>query len=110
MPRPKNTKAEPTAATLKGCGYIHGNQNLEKTKTSKTKLLRECFWSETTFDKRNVSDYPQWQSLIKEDQCVVWEQWMGLLQRGLTRLKPGMTGLRAPGPGPIKKQDWAPLG
>ena len=28
----------------------------------------------------------------------------------MTRLKPGLTVRRAPGPGPISKHDWTPLG
>ncbi|CAE7429584.1 unnamed protein product [Symbiodinium natans] len=42
-----------------------------------------------------------------------WEQWGGLVQRGcpsslcLFRLNPKLTTKRAPGPGPIKKVDWA---
>lgn len=46
---------------------------------------------------------------------VKWEQWGGLVERGdpktlvLTRLNPKLTKLRAPGPGPITKTDWAPI-
>ncbi|CAK0789520.1 unnamed protein product, partial [Prorocentrum cordatum] len=46
---------------------------------------------------------------------VAWEQWGGIVQRGdpkslvLFRLRPGKTVRRAPGPGPIRKRDWAPL-
>ena len=44
---------------------------------------------------------------------VNWEQWAGVLQRGsrktlaLFRLSPAQTSLRAPGPGPIRKEEWA---
>jgi hypothetical protein len=44
-----------------------------------------------------------------------WEQWLGLVMRGkpktliLSRLPSKLTTKRAPGPGPIKKLDWAPL-
>ena len=43
-----------------------------------------------------------------------WEQWGGIVERGapetlvLTRLKPCRTKARAPGPGPMRKRDWAP--
>jgi hypothetical protein len=43
---------------------------------------------------------------------LIWEQWGGIVQRGasetlvLYRLKPKLTSLRAPGPGPIRKSDW----
>ena len=43
------------------------------------------------------------------------DQWGGIVQRGdpkslvLFKLKPERTKRRAPGPGPIRKRDWAPL-
>ncbi|CAK0803289.1 unnamed protein product [Prorocentrum cordatum] len=46
---------------------------------------------------------------------IIWEQWGGIVQRGapeslvLFRLQPKKTKRRAPGPGPIRKADWAPL-
>ena len=46
---------------------------------------------------------------------VQWEQWGGLVERGrpdslmLFRLKPALTHKRAPGPGAIRKRDWAPI-
>ena len=46
---------------------------------------------------------------------VIWEQWSGIVQRGaahtlvLTRLNPKKTGVRAPGPGAIRKQEWKSL-
>ena len=45
-----------------------------------------------------------------------WEQWCGIVQRGcpsslrLIPLKPPLTKTRSPGPGPIRKRDWKPLG
>ena len=45
-----------------------------------------------------------------------WEQWLGLVQRGspkslrLIRLDPPPTKARSPGPGPIRKRDWKPIG
>ncbi|CAK0883637.1 unnamed protein product [Prorocentrum cordatum] len=45
---------------------------------------------------------------------ITWEQWGGIVQRGnprslvLFRLKPEKAKRRAPGPGPIRKRDWAP--
>ena len=47
---------------------------------------------------------------------TTWEQWGGLVERGrpsslrLFRLNPRVTRKRAPGPGPITKRDWAPVG
>ena len=46
---------------------------------------------------------------------IIWEQWGGIAQRGhprslvLFRLKPEKAKRRAPGPGPIRKRDWAPM-
>ena len=45
-----------------------------------------------------------------------WEQWVGLVARGLprslvlSRLPTKLTTQRSPGPGPIKNIDWKPLG
>ena len=50
----------------------------------------------------------------KEDM-MRWEQWGGVLERGrpetltLLHLDSSLTNTRAPGPGAIKKRDWAPL-
>ena len=44
-----------------------------------------------------------------------WEQWGRVVERGnpsslvLTRLNPKTTKVRAPGPGPMRKKDWAPF-
>ena len=46
---------------------------------------------------------------------IQWDQWGGIVQRGdpkslvLFKLRPERTKRRAPGPGPIRKRDWAPL-
>ena len=53
---------------------------------------------------------------ISSDKPVVWEQWLGLVQRGhpqsliLERLRPPSTEVRAPGPGAVRKTEWMPLG
>lgn len=71
---------------------------------------------EVTFDKHDISQDPALSHQVKGDKCVLWEQWCALVQRGnpetliMTRLKPGLTVRRAPGPGPITKHDWTPLG
>ncbi|CAE7230308.1 unnamed protein product [Symbiodinium natans] len=54
--------------------------------------------------------------LVTQAECpgkiVEWEQWVGLVQRGkptllvLLRLSPKPTNKRAPGPGPIRKNEW----
>ena len=47
-----------------------------------------------------------------KEKTTQWEQWCGVLQRGvprslvLFRLSPALTGDRAPGPGPIRKEEW----
>ena len=47
---------------------------------------------------------------------TVWEQWGGIVERGapetlvLFRLNPRPTKRRSPGPGPISKRDWTPVG
>ena len=52
---------------------------------------------------------------VNENLCIRWEQWGGLVERGrpsslrLFRLSPALTDRRAPGPGPIRKQDWKPI-
>ena len=44
-----------------------------------------------------------------------WEQWGGIVERGypdtlvLKRLQPKKTKMSAPGPGAIRKRDWAPI-
>ena len=46
---------------------------------------------------------------------VEWIQFLGLMRRGspetlvLVQLPPRKTGLRAPGPGPLRQQDWLPI-
>ena len=48
------------------------------------------------------------------DGKVEWEKWGGVLQRGgpsksiISRLNPGITTKRAPGPGPITLDEWIP--
>lgn len=52
----------------------------------------------------------------KSKKIKSWEQWGGIVERGypdtlvLSRLNPIKTTKRAPGPGPISKRDWKPLG
>ena len=71
---------------------------------------------EATFDKRDISTDPDAAEQVHDGRCLLWEQWSGLVQRGkpstlvLSRLDPSLTVPRAPGPGPITKQNWAPLG
>ena len=49
------------------------------------------------------------------DKVVVWENWIGIVARGrpetlvLERLRQPPTKARAPGPGPITKDQWRPL-
>ena len=46
---------------------------------------------------------------IRTDKPVVWEQWLGLVQRGqsliLEGLRPPSTEVRAPGPGAVRKTE-----
>ena len=82
----------------------------------KSKTWIDVEGDEVTFDKHDISQDPVLGHEVKGDKCVLWEQWCGLVQRGkpetliMTRLKPGLTVRRAPGPGPISKHDWTPLG
>ena len=52
--------------------------------------------------------------MLKKSGCeVAWDQWAGIVERGcpqslvLIRLETGRTDKRSPGPGAIKKVDWA---
>ena len=70
---------------------------------------------EATFDKRDVSGGDDQEEDIKNEHCMQWEQWSGLVQRGrpetlvLSRLSPKLSVKHAPGPGAITKCDWKPL-
>ena len=65
---------------------------------------------ETTFDRKHLGE-------LASDLTtpIAWEQWCGIVKRGnprtlvLCRLKPKESGQRAPGPGAIRKVEWAPL-
>ena len=65
---------------------------------------------ETTFDRKDLKALAPDKNLP-----IVWEQWRGLVKRGdpkslvLKRLVPRMSEKRAPGPGAIRKVEWAPL-
>ena len=65
---------------------------------------------ETTFDRKDLKALAPDKNLP-----IVWEQWCGLVKRGdpkslvLKRLVPRMSEKRAPGPGAIRKVEWAPL-
>ncbi|CAK9047563.1 Uncharacterized protein SCF082_LOCUS26631 [Durusdinium trenchii] len=82
----------------------------------KSKTWIDVEGDEVTFDRHDISQDPVLGHEVKGDKCVLWEQWCGLVRRGkpetliMTRLKPGLTVHRAPGPGPISKHDWTPLG
>ena len=65
---------------------------------------------ETTFDRKDLKALAPDKNLP-----IVWEQWRGLVKRGdpkslvLKRLVPRMSEKCAPGPGAIRKVEWAPL-
>ena len=65
---------------------------------------------ETTFDRRNMGAFAE-----DKSAPIAWGQWCGLVKRGhpetlvLHRLNPKMSEPRAPGPGAIRKVEWAPL-
>ena len=65
---------------------------------------------ETTFDRKDLKALAPDKNLP-----IVWEQWCGLVKRGdpkslvLKRLVPRMSEKCAPGPGAIRKVEWAPL-
>ena len=68
---------------------------------------------EATFDKLDLTDGPE--PLGDPTHPVMWEQWLGIVQRGrpraltLARLCPEMAKKRAPGPGAVRKVEWKPL-
>ncbi|CAK0901892.1 unnamed protein product [Prorocentrum cordatum] len=68
---------------------------------------------EATFDKMDLADGPE--PLGDPTHPVMWEQWLGIVQRGkprtltLTRLSPEMAEKRAPGPGAARKVERKPL-
>lgn len=68
---------------------------------------------EASFAKTDISNIDD---SVDSQKPVLWEQWCGLIERGrpesliLERLKPPTTEKRAPGPGPIRKVEWQPLG
>ncbi|CAK0889867.1 unnamed protein product, partial [Prorocentrum cordatum] len=79
----------------------------------------ERIWSnveqadEATFDNMDLTDGPE--PLGDPTHPVMWEQWLGIVQRGepraltLTRLSPDMAEKRAPGPGAARRVERGPL-
>jgi hypothetical protein len=71
-------------------------------------------WKDVEADEVDVSK-GETKGATPSSTPVTWEQWGGIVERGapeslvLFRLNPAKTKRRAPGPGPIRKRDWAPL-
>jgi len=80
---------------------------IEKEETALSVAAKRTLRNQTKKMKRKAN---------KAKRDKVWEQWGGIIERGyqetlvLSRLNPIKTKRRAPGPGPISKRDWKPLG
>ena len=67
---------------------------------------------EASFTKSNMKGID---SNVDAKKPMLWEQWLGLVQRGrpdtlvLERLSPPTTEVRAPGPGAVQKVEWRPI-
>ena len=70
---------------------------------------------ECAFDKADMTKDVAYKEAVKAGKPILWEQWSGMMARGkpstliMSRLSPALTVRRAPGPGAIRKIDWAPL-
>ncbi|CAJ1337677.1 unnamed protein product [Effrenium voratum] len=70
---------------------------------------------ECAFDKADMTKDVAYKEAVKAGKPILWEQWSGTMARGkpstliMSRLSPALTVRRAPGPGAIRKIDWAPL-
>jgi len=98
---------------------IKKNLNLQRKKYVERKEKAIVFgdghtWRDVEADEacfRKITD-PD----APEDECTEWDQWAGLQERGrpeslvLWKTQATKTCKRAPGPGAIKKVDWAPKG
>lgn len=69
-------------------------------------------WVDVEADEVDLRKYINPDPMTDPNQKVEWEQWCGVVQRGspdtlvLHRLSPKKTPERAPGPGPIRKEEW----
>ncbi len=76
----------------------------------------ESDWVDVEADEVDLAKYaPKFTEGSSPTNPVTWEQWCGVLQRGvpgslvLFRLSPKRTSIRAPGPGPIRSKEWRPF-
>ena len=98
-------------ATIERCG-LRFEQHIEKQvvhRQEAIKLGEGMDWADVECDEVTLS-----RRHVDADH-VVWAQYLGLVQRGrpesliLVRLPDRTTGIRAPGPGPLRKRDWEPI-
>ncbi|CAK0883861.1 unnamed protein product [Prorocentrum cordatum] len=81
----------------------------------KIRFGEDVEWPDVEADEVDVAKGEDPDATSRTKKPVAWEQWGGIVQRGdpkslvLFRLRPEKTVRRAPGPGPIRKRDWAPL-
>ena len=81
----------------------------------KIKFGKGVEWADVEADEVDLGKMEDPDAGPRAARPMIWEQWGGIVQRGapeslvLFRLRPGKTKRRAPGPGPIRKADWAPL-
>ncbi|CAK0905113.1 unnamed protein product, partial [Prorocentrum cordatum] len=72
-------------------------------------------WGDVEADEVDVAKGEGPNAGPRTQKPIIWEQWGGIVQRGnprslaLFRLKPEKAKRRAPGPGLIRKRDWAPM-
>ena len=98
-------------ATIERCG-LRFEQHIEKQvvhRQEAIKLGEGMHWADVECDEVTLS-----RRHVDADH-VVWAQYLGLVQRSrpesliLVRLPDRTTGIRAPGPGPLRKRDWEPI-
>ena len=82
----------------------------------KIKFGQLAEWNDVEADEMDLGKSLCDHENVDDPECTTnWEQWQGLVERGnpkslvLKRTRPKKTKDRAPGPGPIKKTDWAPI-
>ncbi|CAE7843474.1 unnamed protein product, partial [Symbiodinium microadriaticum] len=92
-------------------------KNLEVARSmyviAKEKSITYGGWRDVEVDEVDVGKFVD--TSVHDVKNTSWEQWGGMVERGnpatlrLFRLNPSKTKKNAPGPGPIKKRDWAPV-
>ena len=76
---------------------------------------RHWAWVTARWGRHQAYLWSQDEEGCNPDKNTKWEQWAGIVSRGmpqtliLSRLPAPLTTKRSPGPGAIRKVDWAPL-